>query len=198
MLTVACHGALRQKTMTKITNGENALYRSCKKLVALISEQVSWFLWSMLYDDTWLEQSVDIMLHQTLITFLHICINPFWVRLQSTYSWWANPLTILDNLRENSTLGECLWKGDRQMHHLFYFGVFQSVHLITNIYVRSYNLLNWLKRKPKPLFYYHHHIHSWSFRFLPESFLNTAMQDTDKGIVSNDGESLDLLNCKRE
>lgn len=84
------------------------------------------------------------------------------------------------------------------MHHLFYFGVFQSVHLITNIYVRSYNLLNWLKRKPKPLFYYHHHIHSWSFRFLPESFLNKAMQDTDKGIVSNDGESLDLLNCKRE
>ena len=41
MLTVACHGALQQKTMKKIVNGENALDRSCKKLVALISEQVS-------------------------------------------------------------------------------------------------------------------------------------------------------------
>ena len=154
MLTMTSYGALQQKTMTMIANGDIAVGNSWKKIDSLISEQVSWFLWFMVYEDTWQEQSVDIMLHQTLITFLHTFIDPFVIKLRSTCSWWATLLTILDNLRINSTLGEWSWKRDRQMDHLSYFGVFQSVHLPQK-YVRSYDLLIRLIRKPKPLFYYH-------------------------------------------
>ena len=90
--------------------------------------------------------------------------------MRPKYSWWATLITILDNLRINSTLRrEVIWKRNSQMYLLSYFSAFQTD--LPQKYMKSYNLLIWYSNHFFTII--DHHSHSYHFFQTVKAFCRT-------------------------